>query len=160
MRRALRQLSSRPAAVVLAFVGAAVGAAGGLGVYTFWYAKGASYMTNDPAACANCHIMQSYYDAWSRGSHHAVAVCNDCHTPHDFFGKYLTKSINGYNHSLAFTTGRFHEPIQITARNHEITEAACRRCHQNIVQAIDTGGGPHSGTMSCVRCHDDVGHLH
>jgi len=32
-----------------------VGIAAGLGVYTFVYAKGYSYITNDPAACANCH---------------------------------------------------------------------------------------------------------
>jgi hypothetical protein len=53
----------------------------GIGGYTFVYAKGYSYLTNDPAACANCHIMQDHYRAWTRASHHAVAVCNDCHTP-------------------------------------------------------------------------------
>ena len=26
-----------------------------VGGYTFVYAKGYSYLTNDPAACANCH---------------------------------------------------------------------------------------------------------
>ncbi len=145
------------ALVVLLF--ALLGATGGLGFYTFWYARGASYLTDDPAACANCHVMQNQLDGWRHGSHHAVATCNDCHTPHDFFGKYLTKSLNGYHHSLAFTRGGFHEPIQITQRNHDITEAACRRCHQNIVQAIDTGV-PHGEKISCVRCHANVGHLH
>jgi nitrate/TMAO reductase-like tetraheme cytochrome c subunit len=33
------------------------GAAAGLGAFTFVYAKGNSYLTNDPAACANCHVM-------------------------------------------------------------------------------------------------------
>ena len=27
----------------------------GLGCYTFLYAKGYSYLTNNPAACTNCH---------------------------------------------------------------------------------------------------------
>lgn len=135
------------------------GAAGGIGAYTFVYARGASYMTNDPAACANCHVMQEQFRAWSRGSHHAVAVCNDCHTPHTFVGKYATKALNGFNHSLAFTTGRFHEPIQITARNHAITEAACRYCHAEIVRQIDRFGHG-DDAVSCVRCHADVGHMH
>lgn len=139
-------------------VGVLLGAAAGLGAYTFIYAEGASYMTNDASACANCHVMQDHYDAWRKSSHHAVAVCNDCHAPHDFFGKYQTKAINGFNHSLAFTTGRFPEPIQITERNLRITEAACRHCHQDIVQAIDTVHRP-EGTLSCVRCHSSVGHL-
>jgi len=33
--------------------GALLGLAAGLGGYTFLYAKGGSYLTNAPAACAN-----------------------------------------------------------------------------------------------------------
>lgn len=139
--------------------GLCVGAAAGLGGFTFIYARGGSYLTNDPAACANCHVMREQYEAWSRSSHHAVAVCNDCHAPHDFLGKYWTKARNGYNHSLAFTTGNFHEPIQITAKNREITEAACRTCHEDVVQAIDAVH-PRDERMSCIRCHESVGHMH
>lgn len=137
--------------------GAAFGVALGVGGYTFVYARGASYLTNDPRACANCHAMQDHYDAWRHSSHRAVATCNDCHTPHDLIGKYLTKASNGYHHSLAFTTGNFHQPIQIKPGNAAITEEACRSCHQDIVQSIDHGqtGGDF---MSCVRCHDTVGH--
>ena len=43
------------AAVLLAFV--LLGAAAGLGAYTFVYARGWSCLTNDPRACANCHVM-------------------------------------------------------------------------------------------------------
>jgi cytochrome c nitrite reductase small subunit len=139
-------------------VGTLVGIAAGVGGYTFIYAEGASYLTNNPAACANCHVMREHYDAWAKASHHAVATCNDCHTPHGFVGKYYTKASNGYHHSLAFTTGRFHEPIQITPRNREITENACRNCHQDITQAIDAGGHYAPGALSCVSCHQDVGH--
>ena len=60
---------------------ALVGLAAGVGVYTFAYARGASYMTDDPRACANCHVMEEQYAGWSRSSHRSVAVCNDCHTP-------------------------------------------------------------------------------
>ncbi len=139
-------------------VAAAVGAAAGIGGYTFLYAEGGSYLTNDPAACANCHIMRDHFDAWAKSSHHAVATCNDCHTPHASFGKLITKSRNGFNHSLAFTSGRFHEPIEITARNRAIVESSCRRCHGDIVQAIDRTARAEDA-LSCVRCHRGVGHL-
>ncbi len=140
-----------------AVLGALTGVAAGVGGYTFIYAKGASYLTNDPRACANCHVMQEQYDGWQHSSHRNVATCNDCHTPHDFFGKYLTKASNGYHHSLAFTTGNFHEPIQIKEHNAAITEAACRSCHADIVQAIDHAPGDET---SCIRCHRSVGHMH
>lgn len=142
----------------IALAGAAVGVASGLAGYTFLYAKGGSYMTDNPAACANCHVMQEQYDAWLKSSHRAVAVCNDCHTPHGFLAKYLTKAENGWHHSLAFTSGNFHEPIQIKERNRAVTENACRKCHADIVTQIE---GAHAGVeeMSCIRCHSTVGHL-
>lgn len=138
-------------------VGILLGICVGVGIYTFIYARGASYLTDNPEACANCHVMQSHYDAWLKSSHRAVATCNSCHTPPGFFGKYMTKALNGFHHSLAMTTGRFHEPIQIGERNRHITELACRGCHQDIVQMIE---GSHVGTsdLSCIRCHSTVGH--
>ena len=118
----------------------------------------ASYLSNDPNACANCHVMQSHYDAWVKSSHQAVATCNDCHAPHDStIAKLWVKGENGFNHSLAFTTGRFHEPIRIRSKNRAVTEAACRHCHEPVVHAIDRQ--PRAGeAMSCIRCHADVGH--
>ena len=44
----------------------------GVGTFTFVYAKGYSYLTNDPSACANCHIMREHYEAWTKASHRAV----------------------------------------------------------------------------------------
>ena len=64
----------------------------GTGGYTLYYAKGFSYLTDDPKACTNCHVMEPMYNSWQRGSHHAVTVCNDCHTPKNFFNKYLVKA--------------------------------------------------------------------
>lgn len=138
--------------------GAAVGIAGGVGGFTFLYANGASYLTNDPAACANCHIMRSEFEGWQKGSHHNVATCNDCHTPPGLVGKYMAKALNGYHHSRAFTLGDFHEPIQIGPRNRAVTEEACRYCHGELASAIE---GPHAGggELSCMRCHSSVGHL-
>lgn len=137
--------------------GSAIGIAAAVGGYTFLYARGHSYLTNDPQACANCHVMRDHFSAWVKSSHRSVAVCNDCHTPPGFIPKYVTKAENGFRHSLAFTTGRFPEPLRITPRNREVTERACRTCHQEIVAAIE--GHASAGRISCIRCHSTVGHL-
>ena len=140
-------------------IAVAFGLVGGIGAYTFLYAEGASYLSNDASTCANCHVMQDHYDAWLKSSHRAVAACNDCHAPHDTaLGKLWTKASNGFNHSVAFTTGRFHEPIRITIRNRAVTEQACRYCHADVVQAIDAAPGS-AGALDCIRCHGGVGHL-
>lgn len=138
--------------------GLCVGTAAGLGGFTFIYARGYSYATNNPTACANCHVMRDHYNAWTRSSHHAVAVCNDCHTPHNLIGKYVAKGRNGWHHSLAFTTGRYPDRIRITPYNANVTEHACRHCHGEIVHSIDTRPRP-GDELSCVRCHSTVGHL-
>lgn len=78
------------------FFGAAMlGFVAGAGTYVFVYARGASYLTNDPAACVQCHVMNEPYDGWLTSSHHAVATCNDSHTPHQPLAKYWTKAVNG-----------------------------------------------------------------
>ena len=140
--------------VVIALV---IGLTAGIGSYTFVYAKGASYLSNDPKACANCHIMQDHLDGWIKSSHRSVATCNDCHTPSGLIPKYFTKAEHGFFHSLAFTTGEFHDPIQIKNRSLRVTENACRKCHQDIVhdmEAVKT----YETAISCVRCHANVGH--
>ncbi len=136
-----------------------VGGVAGLGGFTFSYAQGFSYLSNDPQACVNCHIMRDQFDAWNRGSHKAVAVCNDCHTPHNnIVSKYAVKGINGFRHSYAFTTGNFHEPIQITAMNRDVTEHACLYCHGDFVADIAHAEG--NDPTDCLSCHEGVGHDH
>ena len=39
----------------------ALGMAIGVGVYTFVYARGYSYMTDNAEACVNCHVMQDQF---------------------------------------------------------------------------------------------------
>src|SRR6188474_2737792 len=102
-------------------LGGTLGLALGVGAFTFIYAKGGSYLTNDPKACVNCHLMQEQYDGWIKSSHRSVATCNDCHTPPSVVGKYTTKALNGFWHSFYFTTGTYQDPIRITRRNEKIT---------------------------------------
>ena len=129
----------------------------GLVGYTFVYARGDSYLTDRPEACVNCHVMQSQYAGWIKGSHRSVAVCNDCHTPDGVIDKYAAKAMYGFLHAYAFTTGRFPDEIRITPHMHTLTERACLKCHAAIVQAMTvTGDGRES--LTCLRCHGDVGH--
>jgi cytochrome c nitrite reductase small subunit len=136
-----------------------LGLAAGVGGYTFIYARGASYLSDAPSACANCHVMREQYDGWRRSSHRMVATCNDCHTPTGFLAKYAVKAANGFWHSFAFTSGRFPEPIRIKPGNLAIAQASCGKCHGEITSAI---AGPHrsAGPRTCSRCHASAGHLH
>ena len=147
--------------IKLVVLGIAIGLATGVGLYTFVYAKGYSYLSNNPASCANCHVMNDQYNGWQKSSHKSVATCNDCHTPHDTLGKYYTKASNGFWHSYYFTFGGFHEPIRITGRNREVTEQACRYCHQTMVESITVSHKKEDvEEVSCIRCHRNVGHQH
>ena len=154
-------MAGRTAGAVAAAMAALVGVAAGVGGFTFVYARGASYLTNDPQACVNCHVMRDQYDGWVKSSHRAVAACNDCHTPPDLVGKYATKASNGFWHSFYFTTGTFPEPIRITPRNRAVTERACRHCHAVVVEAMVADREGHAGrdAVSCLRCHGSVGHM-
>jgi cytochrome c nitrite reductase small subunit len=135
------------------------GAALGIGLFTFTYAKGGSYLTNDPAACANCHVMNEQYAGWMKGSHRAAATCNDCHAPHDTLNKYYTKALNGFFHSWAFTTGRYQDHMRITSRNRRVTEQTCLGCHGELTSSIQHARGADAGA-SCLACHHEVGHKH
>jgi cytochrome c nitrite reductase small subunit len=139
------------------WIGAPLGVALGLGLFTLAYAKGLSYASDAPEACVNCHIMREQYEGWLRGPHREIATCNGCHVPHDFFGKWLSKGLNGFHHSKAFTLQDFEEPIRIKPRNAAALEANCLRCHGEFVAGLSAA--LHQGDEAgCTRCHAEVGH--
>lgn len=158
-----RSRRRRPGALPL-IVAALVGASLGIGGFTFNYAEGLSYLSNDPRACVNCHVMQSQYDGWLHASHHANAVCNDCHVPHDSLAhKYLVKAEHGYRHSKGFTFNDFHEPIQMKASSRRVVVDNCLRCHAGIaadtsVHTLSPAGEPVAESADCLHCHARVGH--
>lgn len=144
----------------------AFGIACGLGVYTLIYAKGASYLSNDPNACANCHVMREVLQDWEKGDHHHVAVCNDCHVPHSPVAKWLVKGLNGFHHSYAFTF--LYNPITIEAAplSQKIVQKNCERCHQDLFsnhlthRVTDPSRTEEASLPRCVQCHRQVGHVH
>ncbi len=129
-----------------------------MGLFTFWYGQGASYLSNDPRACTNCHVMREHFDGWQKSPHHAVATCNDCHTPRNFVLKYLSKAENGFWHSKGFTLNDYHEPIMIRPVNSSILQANCVRCHKDLVAEISPHGVRDGLRLDCVSCHRDIGH--
>ena len=135
-----------------------IGLAAGIGGYTFRYAEGLSYFKKDPKACVNCHIMQSQYDGWQKGSHHEVAVCIDCHLPHSFFEKYWSKAENGWRHGQRFTTQNFVEPVVVQAKGREILQENCVRCHEDLVHGIVLAPSARGEQLVCTHCHSNVGH--
>ncbi len=131
----------------------------GLGFYTWTYAEGGAYLSNDPKACANCHIMRDYLDSWQKSGHKTFATCNDCHTPHSFVSKYTSKAENGVRHSWKFTFQTFREPLQITRSNLKSLQENCIGCHGELVSEISTRTQHNiSSEQSCVHCHAGVGH--
>lgn len=129
----------------------------GLGGFTFFYGHGLSYFSKDPAACANCHIMQPQFDSWQKASHHTVATCVDCHLPHTFLAKWIAKGENGFLHSKAFTLQDFHEPIFIRQRNKTILHHNCLGCHSAFVHD-QLSGVKDPAEFNCLHCHRSVGH--
>ncbi len=125
----------------------------GMAIFAFEYGEGHAYFGTDPEACANCHIMRPRLDSYLKASHHAAATCVDCHLPDAFLPKSVAKVRNGWNHAVAFTTGRFEEPILISASNARVLQENCLACHGDLVHDLVTGG-----ELRCVRCHVTVGH--
>jgi cytochrome c nitrite reductase small subunit len=143
---------------IIVFLYISLGMFLGLSGYTFYYAQGASYLSQDPRACVNCHIMREQYDGWQKASHHAVATCNDCHIPHEFIPKYLTKLKNGFFHSRGFTFQDFHEPIRVHPKNRAVLQKNCLHCHGELVSEIATHPGDNRQMLNCIPCHRSVGH--
>lgn len=130
--------------------------------FTFEYAQGTSYLSNDPTACVNCHIMREPYNGWQNASHHHVAVCNDCHLPHEtVVEKYIAKGEAGFRHSWGFTFQDFEEPIRVHDGSKRVIENNCVRCHTDLTASMamrSAHGGADIQQTSCIHCHRDVGH--
>jgi len=135
-----------------------LGIPAGIGAFTFVYAHGFSYLSPDPRACVNCHIMNDQYNGWLKSGHRHTATCVECHLPHAGIAKWLAKADHGFRHSAAFTLQNFKEPIEITPHDRDIVRVNCVRCHEALVDAVaDSPGRPH-GSLDCLHCHTTAGH--
>lgn len=149
------------AGVILA--GSLFGSLGAATVYTAHYAQMFSYLSDNPRACINCHIMNEQYNSWKSSPHATRATCNDCHVPHDsIFSKYYVKAEDGLRHSVKFTLQNFHEPIMLPKGARNIVNDNCVRCHDQMTHQLRVetrhARDGFSGGVNCVHCHASVAH--
>jgi len=141
-----------------------IGIGVGLFFLTLHLARATSYLSDDPAACVNCHVMAPYYATWERGSHGRVATCNDCHIPHDnIISTYLFKATDGMRHSYVFTFRLEPQVIRIKQAGKDAVQKNCIRCHQNLIhpvslRAISAQKIQEEGDGYCWDCHRETPH--
>ena len=130
----------------------------------FRFSNAASYLSDDPRACINCHIMTPEYVTWERGSHGRVAVCNDCHVPHDnIFRKYFFKAQDGSRHAFMFTFRMEPQVIKAHKPSIGVIQENCLRCHANLVGQVryansTAEAAAHGDGRLCWECHRETPH--
>lgn len=137
----------------------------GMGIYIFKIANAASYLSDNPETCINCHVMNSQYASWQHSSHHLVANCNDCHVPHNnVFNKYFFKAKDGLRHSTMFTLRLEPQVIQIKEAGKEVVHQNCIRCHGALLEDPQMQALAHSDYYAtrtgrqCWDCHRETPH--
>jgi len=150
-------VSSRRARLAVLFA-CLVAVPAGVGAFTFLYAKGFSYLSTDPRACLNCHVMTPQYEAWQQSGHRHAASCVECHLPDAGLAKWIAKADHGFRHSAAFTLQNFKEPIEITPRDRVLVQDNCVRCHDAFVQGVVNTSGASHDRLDCLHCHAAAGH--
>ncbi len=134
-----------------------LGMAAGAGLFTAYISRAASYLSDSPETCVNCHVMNTHYVTWRHGSHGRVATCNDCHVPHtNVFSHYAFKARDGLWHATVFTMRWEPEVIRLSAAAVPVVEENCRRCHAAVVH--ETSLAAASEERRCWDCHRDVPH--
>jgi cytochrome c nitrite reductase small subunit len=122
-----------------------------------WVTDAPAYLGHEAATCNNCHVMDAQYESWFHAAHGRVAVCTDCHLPHqNLVSYYLYKGYSGMKDVLSFTFKTYPAAIRATAQTDNIIQANCIRCHEDTVDAIVYGAQPFD--RQCWSCHRSVAH--
>lgn len=136
----------------------------GLGLFMSKEAELVSYMSDDPLACVNCHVMTPVYNSWMHSSHREWANCNDCHVPHNnVFNKYYFKAKDGLFHASVFTLRAEPEVMFMRDESAEVVQNNCIRCHVQQVTQTKFDGWIEDHTENrterkCWSCHQEVPH--
>lgn len=136
----------------------AAGTLAGLGAFVFHISRAASYLSDDPETCANCHVMGPQYLTWQHSSHGRVATCNGCHVPHDsWLSHYAFKARDGLWHATVFTLRWEPQVIGLSPGAVKVVESNCRRCHGEVVAEVALRQHT-AGDLRCWDCHREVPH--
>ncbi|PCE66645.1 cytochrome c nitrite reductase small subunit [Sediminicola luteus] len=136
----------------------------GMGLFLAKEAEVVSYMSDDPQACVNCHVMTSQYNSWMHSSHREWANCNDCHVPHNnVANKYFFKAKDGLYHASVFTLRAEPEVMFMREESEAVVQDNCIRCHvQQVTQTKYEGYlADHTANRTerkCWSCHQEVPH--
>lgn len=136
----------------------------GLAIFTFRISKAHSYLSDDPAACVNCHIMAPQHATWSHSSHREWATCNDCHVPHNnVFESYYFKAKDGLRHATYFTLRLEPQVIQIKEAGIGVVQDNCVRCHTHLLddarlRAYTSSFHHFRNDRLCWECHRETPH--
>ena len=127
-----------------------------LGVFA-WATDAPAYLKHDPATCDNCHVMDAQYENWYHAAHVRVAVCTDCHLPHqNIVSYYLYKGYSGMRDVYSFTFKTYPAAIRADHQTDEIVQTNCIRCHTDTVENILAGPQPFN--RYCWDCHRSAAH--
>ena len=136
----------------------------GLGLYIFKISNAASYLSNQPQTCVNCHIMGPEYATWSHSAHREVATCNDCHVPHtNLISTYYFKVKDGFRHAAIFTLRKEPQTIMIKEAGRAVVQENCKRCHSyqnqevNAIKVNYLSYKEGQGSL-CWECHIETPH--
>jgi cytochrome c nitrite reductase small subunit len=136
----------------------------GLAIFSFYISRAPSYLTDNPEACVNCHIMAPQYATWSHSSHREKTNCNDCHVPHNnFINKYYFKAKDGLRHATIFTLRKEPQVIFIKEAGQEVVHNNCIRCHSGLLtdsklNAYNTETHRFRMERRCWDCHRETPH--
>lgn len=143
----------------------ASGALLGLALLILHISNATSYLSDDPRACINCHVMTTEYASWQRSSHARFATCNDCHVPHgNFISKYAFKASDGIRHATMFTFRLEPQVIRIKEAGTNVVQENCMRCHTHQIdqsylsRPINLKEKENGIGRFCWDCHREVPH--
>jgi cytochrome c nitrite reductase small subunit len=137
----------------------------GLAFVVLHIANATSYLSDNPRACINCHVMTTEYASWQKSSHARVATCNDCHVPQDnFLRTYAFKASDGLRHATMFTFRLEPQVIRIKEAGINVVQENCLRCHEILVHRswlandVTLDKREHGEGKFCWDCHREVPH--
>jgi len=168
--------------VLIAIVGASIV----IGVLISFTTVVAVKETSGVNFCGACHSMKPMADSYRKSVHGGygksgvVALCADCHLPHESTLGYLIQKVKtGVHDVLVESSGEAHKIDWHEKREHRrewAYDSACLHCHKNLLKGtqpskkaftahkayfakklfIDSENGKEPA--QCVDCHKYVGH--